>query len=79
MFRPNCWNLPQISKPVVKSVIAVGSKVRIKNLAPDYKGHRLASFVYKNVYTITELKNNPAVLSVINTAVNINDLILSDV
>lgn len=61
-----------------KSNIKVGSRVKIKQGARSYNGTKLANFVYKNVYTVDQLKNNRAVLDTkgINTPVHIDDLIL---
>ena len=54
-----------------------GSKVKVKSGAKDYNGKSVASFVYKNVYTVDELKGKSAVLDKdgICTAFNVDDLI----
>lgn len=36
-------------------VLSLGDKVRVKDGAKDYKGRRLASFVYRNVYTVMQI------------------------
>lgn len=61
-----------------KPNIKVGSRVKIKQGAKSYNGTGLASFVYKNIYTVDQLTNNRAVLDTkgINTPIHIDDLIL---
>ncbi|MBC8590597.1 N-acetylmuramoyl-L-alanine amidase [Wansuia hejianensis] len=61
-----------------KQGIKVGSRVKIKQGAKSYNGTGLSSFVYRNTYTVDQLKNNRAVLDTkgINTPVHIDDLIL---
>lgn len=60
--------------------IGKGSKVKVKSGAKDYKGGKLASFVYKTVYTVLEEpKGERAVIGlngVVTAAVNVKDLIL---
>lgn len=73
-FKAN--NLVKVSGSSGNNFI-VGSRVKIKQGAPDYNGVALASFVYQQVYTIIELNNNRAVLSDINTAVNTFNLYLA--
>lgn len=59
-------------------VIKVGSKVKVRHGAKSYEGKGIASFVYKNVYTVDELKGSRAVLDSkgLCTAFKISDLIL---
>lgn len=56
------------------NALQVGTRVKIRQGAPDYNGTPLASFVYERVYTIIQLNGNRAVLSDINTAVNTDNL-----
>lgn len=67
-------------KPVAQT-IKKGSKVKVKSGAKDYKGGKLASFVYKTVYTVLEEpKGDRAVIGLngaVTAAVNIKDLILA--
>lgn len=67
----------KLSQTGTPALIHVGSQVRVKPGAPDYNGTALASFVYNNIYTVTELQGKRAVLSSINTAFNIDNLILA--
>lgn len=59
-------------------VIKVGSKVKVKPGAKTYTGGGVASFVYKNVYTVDQLSGDRAVLDSkgICTPFKISDLIL---
>lgn len=62
------------------AVIKVGSKVKVKDGAKSYSGQNIASFVYKRVYTVDELKGERAVLDKkgLCTAFHVKDLILQD-
>ena len=59
-------------------VIKVGSKVKVKPGAKTFTGGGVASFVYKNVYTVDQLNGSRAVLDSkgICTPFKISDLIL---
>lgn len=58
--------------------IKVGSKVKVKTGAKSYTGSTIASWVYKNIYVVDELKGDRVVLdkSGICTAFKLSDLIL---
>lgn len=74
--RLNGVNTPPPS--ATPKVIKVGSKVKVKPGAKTYTGGGIASFVYKNVYTVDQLNGNRAVLDSkgICTPFKISDLIL---
>lgn len=65
-------------KASTMKTLKVGCKVKVKNGAKDYNGKKIASFVYKNVYTVDELKGKRAVLDKagICTAFNSDNLIV---
>lgn len=60
------------------SSFKVGTKVKVKNGSKTYDNKSVASFVYKNVYTIDELVKDRAVLDKkgINTAFNTKNLMI---
>lgn len=61
--------------------ITVGANVRVKEGASNYKGIKLASFVFKNVYTVLYVDGERVVIgqdNIITAAVNIHDLIISE-
>lgn len=64
--------------PAPKKTIQVGSKVKIRNGAKTYTGGGIASFVYKNVYTVDQLSGDRAVLDKngLCTPFKVSDLIL---
>lgn len=66
------------SSPSPVKVIKVGSKVKVKSGAKTFTGGGVASFVYKNVYTVDQLSGDRAVLDSkgICTPFKISDLIL---
>lgn len=54
-----------------------GDKVKVKSEAKDYSGSSLASFVYKNTYTILEISGDRVVIGVngaVTAAVHKNNL-----
>lgn len=60
--------------------IAVGSSVKVNSGAKTYTGGSLASFVYKNTYTVMQLSGNRAVIGTggaITAAVKLTDLTLA--
>lgn len=60
--------------------IAVGSSVKVNSGAKSYTGGSLASFVYKNTYTVMQLSGNRAVIGTggaITAAVKLTDLTLA--
>jgi len=61
----------------VDNSIKVGDKVRVKNGAKSYEGKSLASFVYKEVYDVIQLKDKRAVIGkggAITTAIHVDNL-----
>ena len=61
------------------SKIKKGDTVKVNEGAKDYNGKSVASFVYKNTYTVDELKGDRAVLgkASICTAFNVKDLTIA--
>lgn len=61
------------------AVIKTGSRVKVKSGAKTYTGGSVASFVYKRIYTVDELKGDRAMLDKngICTPFNVKDLILA--
>lgn len=77
----DCFVTTEVGEPVKGSTvkqIKVGSKVKVKQGAKSYTGGNVATFVYNNIYTVDELKNDRAVLDKkgIHTPFNIKDLIV---
>lgn len=66
------------SSPAPVKTVKVGSRVKVRNGAKSYTGGGVASFVYKNVYIVDELKGDRAVLDKkgICTPFKVSDLIL---
>jgi cell division septation protein DedD len=59
--------------------IKAGSKVKVKTGAKTYTGGNLASFVYKTVYDVQQIKGDRVVIGLngqITAAVKLSDLIL---
>jgi len=59
--------------------IKVGSKVKVKPGAKNYSGVGLASFVYKNVYDVIQIKGERVVIGIngqVTAAMRLQDLIL---
>lgn len=70
-------NIPSSKNTVTQpKAIQVGSRVQVKTGAKTFEGKPIASFVYKNTYTVDQLKGERAVLDLkgICTPVNIKDL-----
>lgn len=70
-------NIPSNKNTVTQpKAIQVGSRVQVKTGAKTFEGKPIASFVYKNIYRVDQLKGERAVLDLkgICTPVNINDL-----
>jgi len=75
-----------VKPPATASSFRVGQKVKVKAGAKTYVGGNLASFVYTNVYEISQISNDRAVIgqrNKVNTnvidvtaAMNVKDLIL---
>lgn len=61
------------------AVIKTGSRVKVKSGAKTYTGGSVASFVYKRIYTVDELKGDRAMLDKngVCTPFNVKDLILA--
>ena len=66
-------------KPQPTTTIKKGDTVKVNEGAKDYNGKSVASFVYKNTYTVDELKGDRAVLgkASICTAFNVKDLTIA--
>ena len=65
--------------PVPAATIKVGSKVKVKSGARTYTGGGLASFVYKTVYDVQQIKGDRVVIGLkgqVTAAVKLSDLIL---
>lgn len=70
-------NIPSSKNTVTQpKAIQVGSRVQVNPGAKTFEGKPIASFVYKNIYRVDQLKGERAVLDLkgICTAVNIKDL-----
>lgn len=66
-------------KPAPVATIKVGSKVKVKSGARTYTGGGLASFVYKTVYDVQQIKGDRVVIGLkgqVTAAVKLSDLIL---
>lgn len=64
-------------EPVLNNSIEVGDKVRVKRGAKSYDGVALASFVFKNTYTVMDLNGSRAVIGkdgAVTTAIHIDNL-----
>ena len=67
------------AKTEAAPVIAVGSKVKVKEGAKTYDGGKLADFVYKRDHIVKEIKGDRAVITynnVVVAAVHTSDLII---
>jgi len=65
--------------PAPVATIKVGSRVKVKNGAKTYTGGGLASFVYKTVYDVQQIKGERVVIGLkgqVTAAVKLADLIL---
>lgn len=61
------------------TTLAVGAKVKVNSGAKTYTGGSLASFVYKNIYDVIEIKGDRVVIGVgkaVTAAINKKDLIV---
>lgn len=71
------WNGNVLFTVSQGSNVKKGDKVKVKFRAKDYSGSSLASFVYKNTYTILEISGDRVVIGVngaVTAAVHKNNL-----
>lgn len=70
---------PVVTPPTTTIAFKVGDKVKVKSGAKTYTGGNVSSFVYNNIYSISSIKGDRAVLDSkgINTPFNTKDLTLA--
>lgn len=69
-----------LKMPTTKSVIKVGSTVKVNKGAKTYDGKNLASFVYNRKHKVKEIKGNRAVITYLGItvcAIDVKNLILA--